>query len=84
MASGQFIIICPDEKFTQLLKRFCAPFIRDVMARFRAGEIRAIQGAGELGLSTRRFYKLYGSYLKAVATRKAQHWTPRDFWRKSA
>lgn len=46
------------------------------MARFRAGEIRAIQGAGELGLSTRRFYKLYGSYLKAVATRKAQHWTP--------
>jgi hypothetical protein len=65
-----------DEKFTQLLKRFCAPFIRDIMARFRAGEIKAPQGAAELGLGTRRFYKLYTSYLTAFGKRKAEHWSP--------
>jgi hypothetical protein len=69
-------LICLDEKFTQLLKRFCAPFIRDVMARFRAGEIKAPEGAAELNLTTRRFYKLYGSYLTAVGQRKTEHWSP--------
>ena len=46
------------------------------MARFRANEIKAPDGAAELNLSTRRFYKLYGSYLKAVGQRKAEHWSP--------
>jgi hypothetical protein len=46
------------------------------MARFRAGQIRAPEGAAELGLGTRRFYKLYSSYLKAVGQRKTERWTP--------
>lgn len=46
------------------------------MARFRRGQIKAPEGAAELGLSSRRFYKLYSSYLKAVAHRKADRWTP--------
>ena len=46
------------------------------MAKFRAGEIKAPEGAAELSLSTRRFYKLYTSYLKAVGQRKAERWTP--------
>jgi hypothetical protein len=46
------------------------------MARFRNGEIKAAEGAAELGLRVRRFYGLYSSYLKAVAQRKADHWTP--------
>jgi len=46
------------------------------MARFRSGQIKAPEGAAELGLGTRRFYKLYHSYLKAVGRRKADQWTP--------
>ena len=46
------------------------------MARFRAREIRAPEGATELGLSTRRFYKLYSSYLIAVGQRKVANWSP--------
>jgi len=46
------------------------------MAKFRAREIKAPQGAAELSLSTRRFYKLYTSYLKAVAQHKAERWSP--------
>ena len=65
-----------EKKFTQLLNRFCPPFIRDVMARFRAREIKAPEGATELGLSTRRFYKLYSSYLIAVGQRKVANWSP--------
>jgi len=70
-------LIWRDEKFTQLLKRLCAPFVRDVMARFRAGEIKAPEGAAELNLSRGRFYKLYSSYLKALGQRKAERWTPK-------
>ena len=82
-------LIWSNEKFTQLVKRLCAPFIRDVMARFRNDEIKASQGAAELGLSTRRFYKLYSSYLQAVGQRRTAHWIPgtsggnrRKPWRK--
>ena len=46
------------------------------MARFRAREIKAPEGAAELGLSKRRFYKLYNSYLIAVGQRQAQRWSP--------
>ena len=46
------------------------------MARFRAGEMKAAQGAAELSLSTRRFYKLYSSYLMAVGQRKVERWSP--------
>ncbi len=46
------------------------------MARFRAREIRAPEGAAELSLSTRRFYKLYSSYLQAVGQRTSERWAP--------
>jgi hypothetical protein len=46
------------------------------MVRFREGQIRASQGAAELGLRVRRFYQLYSSYLKAVAQRKSDRWSP--------
>ncbi len=46
------------------------------MARFRAREIKAPEGAAELGLSKRGFYKLYTSYLVAVGRRQAERWSP--------
>ncbi len=46
------------------------------MGRFRANQIKAPEGAAELNLSTRGFYKLYTSYLRAVGQRKADLWTP--------
>ena len=59
-----------------MLKRLCAPYIRDVLVRFRARQLNATEGAAELGISTRRFYRLYTSYLKAVGQRKARLWSP--------
>jgi len=46
------------------------------MVRFRGGQIKACEGAAALGLRVRRFYQLYGSYLKAAARGKSDHWTP--------
>jgi hypothetical protein len=46
------------------------------MTRFRSGQLKATEGAAELGLRSRRFYELYSSYLKAVAQRKADRWAP--------
>jgi hypothetical protein len=66
-----------DEKhYVQLLKRLAPPFIREVFASFRRGELTGILAATELGLSRSRFYELYAEYLRACAQRRARHWAP--------
>jgi hypothetical protein len=56
--------------------RHAAPFVRDVLRRFRARELTAAAAAAELGLGRTRFYELYASYLAAAAQRRARHWSP--------
>jgi hypothetical protein len=65
-----------DEKFSQLVKRLCPPFIRDVCKRFRARQIKAVAAAAELSVSRSRFYNIYSSYLHASAQRQTNRWTP--------
>lgn len=59
-----------------MLSRFCAPFIRDVLREFRSQGISAAEAATQLGVSRRRLYQLYASYLRVVARRKAGQWSP--------
>jgi len=56
--------------------RHAAPFIRDVLARFRRQAIAAADAAAELGVSRSRFYVLYASYLAVCAQRLQHHWQP--------
>jgi hypothetical protein len=56
--------------------RHAAPFVRDVMARFRRELISAAEAVGELGLSRSRFYVLYADYLRACAERRQRSWQP--------
>ena len=46
------------EKVSQLIKRFCPPYIRDVLRRFRVGDLAAKDAWAELNLSRARFYKI--------------------------
>ena len=63
-----------DEK-NQLIHRCSVPFIRHVLAEFRAGQLSASAAATELALSRSRFYELYSDYLAAGVTRD-QRWSP--------
>jgi hypothetical protein len=65
-----------DENYQQLQTRHAAPFVRDVLRRFRAQQISIHMAATELGLGRSRFYELYSSYLAAGAQRRAKSWTP--------
>jgi hypothetical protein len=66
-----------DEKhYAQLLKRLAPPFIREVLASFRRGQLTGVLAAAELGLSRSRFYELYAAYLRACAQRRARSWLP--------
>jgi hypothetical protein len=56
--------------------RHAAPFIRDVLARFRTQTIAATDAAAELGVSRSRFYVLYASYLALCALRRQHQWQP--------
>ena len=62
--------------YQQLSGRHAAPFIRDVMARFRRGLLSAGDASGELDLSRSRFYVLYAGYLRACAERRQRSWRP--------
>jgi hypothetical protein len=74
---GSFGCRLADEKhYAQLLKRLAPPFLREVFASFRRGELTAATAAGELGLSRSRFYELYADYLRACAERRARSWVP--------
>jgi hypothetical protein len=53
-----------------------APFVRDVLARFRRELISAADAVGELNLSRSRFYALYADYLRACAERRQRSWQP--------
>ena len=59
-----------------MLSRLCPPFIRGVCKEFRAQALPAAEAAEQLGISKRRFYQLYADYLRAVAQRKADLWSP--------
>jgi len=65
------------KKISQLLKRLCAPFVRDLLQQFRDSSCSATQAAEQLQVSKRRLYQLFHSYLKAVGQRKAHQWSPR-------
>lgn len=56
--------------------RHAAPFVRDVLARFRRQALPASEAAAELGLSRSRFYGIYSAYLCACAARAQRHWEP--------
>jgi hypothetical protein len=53
-----------------------APYVRDLMARFRAGQISAVEAAGELELSRSQFYRLWSKYLQAVGENSQDEWSP--------
>lgn len=66
-----------DEKlYQQLVHRLAPPFIREVLAAFRAGKLSAPVAASELGLGRSRFYLLYADYLRACAQRRQRFWQP--------
>ncbi len=56
--------------------RCASLFARRVLQGFRAGELTAVEAATELGISRRHFYRLWRSYLLAVAQHKSQTWSP--------
>jgi hypothetical protein len=51
-------------------------FVRHLMARFRRREIRAEDGAEELGISARWFRRLWSDYLRACAEGREVQWRP--------
>jgi hypothetical protein len=59
-----------------LIKRFCPPYIRDVLRRFRVGDLAAKDAWAELNLSRARFYKIYASFLRACAQGQDSQWSP--------
>jgi hypothetical protein len=65
-----------EKKYQQLSGRHAAPFIRDVMARFRREVISVQDAVGELDLSRSQFYRLYAHYLRACAERRQRSWQP--------
>lgn len=73
--SISFRILGGHEKL-QLHKRLSAPFIRHLLASYRAGQLSAKTVAAELGLGCTRFYELYSQYLQACAAGRAQTWCP--------
>jgi len=68
--------LCGDENYQQLHRRHAAPFVRDVLRRFRAQELSREAAGAELGLGRTRFYELYASYLAAGASGRAARWSP--------
>jgi len=64
-----------DEK-PQLARRLCAPLVRHLFARLRAGELSAAALAAELGLGLTRVYDLRTSYLLACAQGHEGTWQP--------
>ncbi len=66
-----------NEKYSQLLTRLCAPFIREVCKQFRTRTLSASEAADQLGIGKRRFYQLFTDYLTAVGRRKAHLWSPK-------
>jgi len=65
-----------DENYQQLHTRHAAPFVRDVLRRFRAQQISVQAAMTELGLGRTRLYELYRSYLAACAKRRGHGWSP--------
>ena len=56
--------------------RHAAPFVRDVLARFRLELLSASDAIAELALSRSRFYTLYSDYLRACAERRQRSRQP--------
>jgi hypothetical protein len=65
-----------EKHHSQLSKRLGAPYVRDVMARFRAQEISGAEAAGELQLGRSQFYRLWTDYLQAVGEDRQDGWEP--------
>ena len=56
--------------------RHAAPFIRDVLARFRRALLPVTDAIAEWALSRSRFHALYTDYLRACAERRQRSWQP--------
>ena len=59
-----------------MFHRLGAPFIRQVLADFRAGRLTWSQACAQLELSRSQFYAHYHSYLEACAQAPEALWTP--------
>jgi hypothetical protein len=66
-----------EKHYQQLVHRLAPPFIREILAAFRAQALTASTAAAELGLGRTRFYQLYADYLRACALRRQRSWVPR-------
>jgi len=76
-----------EKKYQQLNGRHAAPFIRDVMERYRRRVISVRDALSELEVSRSHFYRLYKGYLRACAGCRQRSWQPgssggnhRDRW----
>ena len=57
------------------MSRVAILYVRNVMARFRAGQICAGEAAEELELRRSRFDRLWSQYLRAVAGHCQEEWS---------
>ena len=58
------------------MKRLPAPFVRHILAQFRAQQLSMTAATEELGLAHSRLYELYNDYLRACAAGRAGLWEP--------
>jgi hypothetical protein len=58
------------------VRRHAPSFIRDVLATFAQGSLKATQAAEQLGVSRSRLYTLSTAYLRARAQKAGAHWVP--------
>jgi hypothetical protein len=64
------------ENYQQLSHRHAPAFIRDVLANFCHGSLKAAAAAAELGLSRSRLYALATAYRLARARKLGSAWSP--------
>jgi len=67
---------CPEKHDQQLVHRLAPPFLREVLASFRAQALTASTAAAELGLGRTRFDQLCADYRRACAARRQRSWIP--------
>lgn len=59
-----------------MINRLPAPFVRHILADYRADRLSAAVAAAELGLGRARFYQLYSAYLRAASRGQTGTWSP--------
>lgn len=59
-----------------MAQRLAAPLVRHVLEQFRTQQLPAVNAAHTLGVSVRRLYEVFTSYLTAYARHQHPTWTP--------